>query len=84
MKGAIAHYLAMSLSFDDMARLYNYGRLSPEVWQSWQRVWEWLSPKMGGAPGLRHDIYWNRYGKDRYFAKINKTRVAFGFEPIKF
>jgi hypothetical protein len=47
------------------------------------RVWEWIAPRFGGLPGMKHESFYRRYGPGRYYAKINKTRAAFGYDPIK-
>lgn len=84
MKQEITRLLRLNLSFNNVESLWLNGRITEKTWLAWVRVWEWLSPKFGGNPGLRHEIFWEKFGQDAYFRRINKVRVAFGFEPIAF
>lgn len=74
----------MGKSWNEVHDLWVYGRIPDNVWRAWDRVWEWSSAKFGGPPGWRHESFWNTYGKEKYFQKINKTRRAFGLEEIDY
>jgi hypothetical protein len=67
------------LSWNEAQQLWIYGHISDRVWAVFQRVWEWRGPLLSS---WRQDVFYNRYGKERYYAKINKTRQAFGVPPI--
>lgn len=73
----------LHLSYNQVHSLYCIGEVSQSLWEAWARVWEWSAPRFGGTPGIHHDAYWNKYGKARYYARINKVRAAFNLKPMQ-
>ena len=69
-------------NYNQVHDMYLDGSIGQSLWEAWARVWEWSSPRFGGIPGFRHDVFWNKYGKARYYAKINKVRSAFGMPVL--
>jgi hypothetical protein len=66
---------------NDVENSYRWGSIPQNVFEAFCRVWDWSAPRFGGSVGLRHEAFWNQYGKDRYYSRINKVRRAFGLEP---
>lgn len=80
MKNKIKFYIWRT--HEEMRVLYENGIVSQNIYDSWTLVWNWCSPRFGNIIGQKHDAFYNKYGKEKYYAKINKTRNAFGFKPI--
>ncbi len=74
--------LIQNHSFNEVSAKYHAGQVGQSVYEAYCRVWEWVTPRFGGQVGLKHDWFWKANGKDRYYAKINRVRLAFGFEAI--
>lgn len=70
------------LTLAQVEDLYNWGSVSQAEYEAYCRVWDWSAPRFGGAIGLKHEAYWNKYGKERYYARIDKVRRAFGWDEI--
>jgi hypothetical protein len=62
---------------------YHNGLVNSKTWQTFQRVSLWLAPLFAGAPGAKHDAFYNSKGAAAYWRRINRHRVAFGLDPMK-
>lgn len=74
----------LGYSWNEVSAMFWQGRIEQEVWDAYNRVWNWIGPRMGGAAGVKHDLFYVKNGAARYYAKINKTRRIFGFNELKF
>ena len=70
-------------SFAEAERMFLEGRIGARCWEAYCRVWSWTAARFGGRAGERQEAFWAKHGKAAFYAKVNKTRCAFGFEPLK-
>lgn len=63
-------------------QLEAWGSISQSTASAYYAVWNWSAPRHSGLIGMKHDAFWDKYGKDAYYARINKVRKAFGFKTI--
>lgn len=82
MKRTIANLIA-NYSFNQVEQQFHQGRISQTHYEAYCRVWEWISPRFGGQPGFRQEAFWKRHGKEAFYNKINRVRIAFGYLPLK-
>jgi hypothetical protein len=82
VKQQVQELCRLEYSMNDVERMARNGFIGEALFRAYKAVWEWSAPRMGGMIGLKHDAFWERYGKGRYYDKINKVRKAFGFELI--
>ena len=62
-------------SYDSLIEARDRGRISYRTYQQWMALWRWAAPHYGGETGHRHDLYYLRYGSDRYWARIKRVRA---------
>lgn len=79
MKSRIKQLIA-NHSYNDVERMLHSGTIGQATFEAYCRVWEWCAPRFGHV-AWKHDSFWKRFGKEAYYAKINRVRIAFGFEP---
>lgn len=84
MKKKLLELLRQQVSYNQAERRWRDGWISYEVFWAYDAVWRWIAPRMGGEAGRKHDRFYERYGKVKYYARINKVRAAFGCEPLTF
>lgn len=82
MKKQILSLIKMEYSYDQVIHLYKYGHISKELLKAWVKVWEWASVKYGGKIAEEQDRFFDKYGAEKFYAKINKTRRAFGLQKL--
>ena len=66
---------------------YNDAEAIGPGWRTWAgfvACWEWIAPRMAGRAGKKHDQFWQTYGREAYYARINRVRKGCGFEPFAF
>jgi hypothetical protein len=80
MKKQIINLLHKSLA--EVESLVENNKIPIQVYEAYIRVWNWSCPRFGGNIGIEQENFWNQYGMDKYYLKMNKTRKAFGFNPI--
>lgn len=74
--------LVKGYSFIDAERMYYNGQIGQKVWEAFCRVWGWSTFRMSNPYDWKQDCFWKKYGKQAFYRKINRTRAAFGFEPL--
>jgi hypothetical protein len=79
MKTTISN-LIRNYSFNQVESMYYQGRIGRLTFEAYGRVWDWITFRMGGTASWKQDCLWKK-SKSAVYAKINKTRTAFGFEP---
>lgn len=84
MKQFIKDCIDRGLSMEVVERMHHQGRVPCRHFEGYCRVWEWTAGRMGGSPGMRHDAFWERFGKRAYYRKIEKTRAAFGLSALEY
>ena len=72
----------MGSSLEQVVRLYVDGRIDAKTMVAYRRVWQWCAPRFTAKHGLLHDAFEIHYGREAYQRKIDKTRMAFGFQPL--
>lgn len=82
MKTKLIHWFKLQKSYNEMERFFHYGIITYNEFWAYVSVWEWCSPRMGGRAGEKQDKFWEKYGKEAYYKRINKVRAAFGFDLI--
>lgn len=75
----------MSLSLGEVENMHWDGRLEDRVFEAYVRIWKWTAVRWSNVHNAdqEQERFWQKYGKEAFYRKINKTRQAFGFEPIK-
>lgn len=68
----------MSWSYSEMEKFLYYGLINQRVFEAFVRIWNWSAPRHGGSISRKHDAFYEKYGAEKYYAKINKVREAFG------
>jgi hypothetical protein len=58
------------------------GQISYQLYRAYELVWGWSAPRWSNPWSDRQERFWEKYGKDAFYRKINKTRAAFGFSLI--
>jgi hypothetical protein len=53
---------ALFLTFDDAARAYRCGYLSPAQWSAFRWAWTWAAPRFRGAAAAVQDAFQARHG----------------------
>lgn len=71
--------LVRGYSFNEAANLARQGMIKDRAWLAFTRVWEWASFHFSSD---KQERFYQTYGKQAFYEKINKTRAAFGFPPI--
>jgi predicted metalloprotease len=74
----------LHLSLNEVEKLWTNYLISNKVYFAYLRVWAWSAVRYSGTASTKQDIFWTKYGKEKFYLKINKTRAAFGFQPINF
>lgn len=72
----------LQFSLADIQRRYEWTLIDQATYEAYIRVWNWSAVRWSGHISNQQDRYWERYGKDAFYAKINKTRAAFGMSLI--
>lgn len=81
MRRKISQLLALH-SFNEVEQQFNRGMIGQQIFEAYCRVWAWIAPRFGGTPGFRQETFYNTFGKDRYYQRINKVRRAFNLAPL--
>ena len=81
IKPSIAKFLHLSL--EQVECCLGYGLISAADFAGYKAVWAWSSAKFGGSIADRHEAFWNQFGQDAYYRRINKVRAACGFALIE-
>lgn len=74
--------MVSTYSFNEAEMAWRNGLIDERAWIAFVPVWSWCSFRCGGCAGHKQEVFWKRFGKEAYMRKINRTRTAFGFEPI--
>lgn len=72
-----------SCSFNSASHLLGSSQfqagIGTRIYYAFVRVWEWIRPLFSSR---KQDRYFKERGREAYYAKINRTRKAFGFAPL--
>jgi len=74
--------LVSCYSWNQVHAMWSDGRINDATWYAYDRVWGWSAVRWSNPYGERQEWFWEKYGKDKFYAKINKVRAAFGFDLI--
>ena len=66
-------------SWEDANRMHNFGVITDKVFSRYDRLWHFLQFRFSSG---RQEAFYVKYGHEACKAKINKTRKAFGFDPL--
>ena len=72
----------INLSLAQVEDRYRNGLIGQATFEAYCRVWDWSAVRWSGQADRKQEAFWKRYGKEAFYAKINKTRQAFGFPPV--
>ena len=67
------------LTLADAEHLHRAGSIAEPVFSAWRAVWRWSAPRFTGEDGRAHDAFYQRFGPGQYYARINRVRLAFGW-----
>jgi hypothetical protein len=56
--------------------------LSGKHYATYLALWEWSGFRFSGRAGDKQDAFWHKFGRDAFYARINKIRAACGFTPL--
>lgn len=70
-------------SYNEVEQMLYDGRVSVETFIAYKRIWGWSAFRYSGEWGNKQAQFWNHWGKEKFYNKMNKTRKAFGFEELK-
>lgn len=82
MKKKIHRLLKFSAA--EMEQQYRSGFVSQLDYDVYLRVWIWLNVRCSSYVNAENTqiLFIRKYGRKAYHRKINRTREAFGFEPL--
>ena len=66
---------------------YQTGRISRHQWQQYRAVWNWSANRFGGNAGRSQERYYQRYGSERYWQRIDAVKrygIAIGLIKSEF
>ena len=66
---------------------YQAGRVSRRQWQQYRAVWSWSANRFGGDAGRAQERFYQRYGSDRYWQRIDAVKrygIAIGLIKSEF
>jgi len=71
-------------SFSDVERMFYNGMIGERCWGAYCRIWSWTGWRSSNVAmaGPKQEAFWAKHGKEAFLRKMNKTRLAFGFEAI--
>lgn len=78
------HILIACRSFGEVEQMFYNGMIGERCWEAYCRVWAWTAFRCSSVAmaGPKQEAFWGRHGKAAFYRKMNKTRLAFGFEAI--
>ena len=74
----------MYMSYNEVEQRYYSGLIGQTTWEAYNRVWTWSAVRWSNVARASdlQEKFWHNYGKDKFYARINKVRAAFGFAPL--
>lgn len=79
-----ARDLITNHNFNEVERMWNQGRLSDREWHRYRFAWTWCAARWSNVcrAGEKQERFWNRFGKEAYYRRMNRVRRICGFAPI--
>ena len=74
-------------TFDTAFDHYQAGRVTRRQWQQYRAVWGWSANRFGGDAGRAQERFYQRYGSDRYWQRIDAVKrygIAIGLIKSEF
>lgn len=78
-RGGLRHHLRKSLL---LSRNDAEKHLGGRALRSYLALWEWCGHRFSGRAGQKQEAFWEKYGKEAFYRRVNKVRAACGFEPL--
>ncbi len=74
----------IGLTYNEAETLWRRGDMSDLVWRAWREVWTWSTSRFSNVNNAdwKQTQFWDRHGKEAFYKRIQKTRLAFGLAPI--
>lgn len=82
MKKRITQFFKCGYSLATMEHMVRDGTISQNEFEAYCAVWEWCAYRLSGNAAMKQESFWNRFGKEAFYRRMNKVRSAFNLSPV--
>lgn len=70
----VAQLLQAELSYDQVTKMLHWGNIDSRTFERWCLFSDWAAPRFSGCAGFKQERFYNRFGKEAYWRRIERIR----------